>query len=61
MLTAASVSDVMQLQSAFARERFDALMAYSKEMQEMVSKAGAEASEPAKAMFEKAMSYSKAA
>jgi phasin len=61
MLTATSVSDVMQLQSAFARERFDAMVAYSKEMQEMMSKAGAEASEPAKAMFEKAMSFSKAA
>lgn len=61
MLTATSVSDVMQLQTAFARERFEALMTYSKEMQDMVSKAGAEASEPAKAMLEKALSFPKAA
>ncbi len=61
MLTATSLTDAMQLQSAFARERFEALMGYSKEMQEMMSKAGTEASEPAKAMFEKALSFTKAA
>lgn len=61
MLAASSLSDVMELQTTFARDRFDALMAYSKDMQEMMSKAGAEASEPAKAMIEKAMSFAKAA
>jgi phasin family protein len=61
LLTATSPSDAMQLQTAFARERFEALMAYSKDMQAMMSKAGAEASEPAKAMFEKAFSFAKAA
>jgi hypothetical protein len=51
----------MQLQTAFARERFEALMTYSKDMQQMMSKASADASEPAKAMFEKAFSFAKAA
>jgi phasin len=61
LLTATSVSNVMQLQTAFARERFEALMTYSKDMQQMMSKASADASEPAKAMFEKAFSFAKAA
>ena len=61
LVSATSMSDAMQLQAAFARERFEALMSYSKDMQEMMTKAGAEASEPAKTIFEKAFSFAKAA
>lgn len=61
MLAAGSVTDAFAMQTAFARERFEALMGYSKEMQEMMSKAGAEASKPAKAMFDKTVSFAKAA
>lgn len=61
LLTATSLSDAVQLQTAFARERFDAFVSYSKDVQEVVSKAGAEAGKPAKAMFEKSLSFAKAA
>jgi|GraSoiStandDraft_4_1057263.scaffolds.fasta_scaffold897993_1 phasin len=61
LLTAKSVADAVQLQTAFARERFEALVDYSKDVQATLSKVGAEASKPAKAMFDKAMSSAKAA
>jgi phasin len=61
MLTATTVSDALQIQSAFARERFEAFVGYSKEMQDMMAKAGTEASKPAKAMLEKSLSFTKAA
>ncbi len=55
------VADAVQLQTAFARERFEALVDYSKDVQAMVTKAGSEAAKPAKAIFDKAMSSAKAA
>ena len=51
----------MQLQTAFARERFEALVDYSKDVQATLTKVGTEASKPAKAIFDKAMSAAKAA
>jgi phasin len=61
LLTVTSVSDAVQIQSAFARERFEALVDYSKDVQATLNKVGAEATKPAKAIFEKAFSYTKAA
>ncbi len=61
LLTTTSVADAMQLQTSFARERFEALVDYSKEVQATITKVGAEASKPAKAIFDKAMSAAKAA
>ena len=61
LLTATSVSDAIQLQTAFARERFEAFVDYSKDMQDVMSKAGAEAGKPAKAVFEKSLGFAKAA
>ncbi len=55
LLGTTSVADAMQLQTAFARERFEAMVDYSKDVQATVTKAGSEAVAPAKAMFEKAM------
>ena len=61
MLTATSVSDAVQLQTTFARERFEAFVDYSKDVQELVSKASADAGKPAKAIFEKSFAAAKAA
>lgn len=61
LLTTTSVADAVQLQTAFARERFEAFVDYSKDMQASVTKAGTEAAKPAKAVFEKAFSGAKAA
>jgi phasin len=61
LLATTSVADAMQLQTAFARERFEALVDYSKDVQATVQKAGTEATAPAKALFEKALSAAKAA
>ena len=61
LLTTTSVADAVQLQTAFARERFEALVDYSKDVQATITKVGAEASKPAKAIFDKAMSAAKAA
>jgi phasin len=61
LLTTTSVADAVQLQTAFARERFEALVDYSKDVQATLSKVGTEASKPAKAIFDKAMSSAKAA
>jgi phasin len=61
LLTASSISEAIQLQTAFARERFEALVDYSKDAQEMMSKAGADAGRPAKAIFDKTLSFAKAA
>ena len=61
LLTTNSVADAVQMQTAFARERFEALVDYSKDVQATMSKAGAEATKPAQAMIEKAMSAAKAA
>jgi phasin family protein len=56
-----SVSDAVQLQTAFARERFEAFVDYSKDVQEMISKAGAEAGKPAKVILDRTLSFAKAA
>ena len=61
LLTTTSVADAMQLQTAFARERFEALVDYSKDVQATLTKVGTEASKPAKAIFDKALSAAKAA
>lgn len=61
LLATTSVADAVQLQTAFARERFEALVDYSKDVQATVTKAGTEASKPAKAVFEKAFAAAKAA
>jgi phasin len=61
LLATTSVADAMQLQTTFARERFEAMVDYSKDVQATVTKAGSEAVAPAKAMIEKAMSAAKAA
>lgn len=60
LLSTSSVADAVQLQTAFARARFEALVDYSKELQTSVTKFSAEASKPAKAMFDKAMTAGKA-
>jgi phasin family protein len=59
LLTVTSVSDALQLQSSFARERFEALVDYSKNVQSTLTKVGTEATKPAKVMFDRAMSQSK--
>ncbi len=61
LMTATSVADAVQLQTAFARERFEAFVDCSKDVQATVTKAGTEVSKPAKAAFEKAFSAAKAA
>jgi phasin len=61
LLTATSVTDVMQLQAAFARERFQAFVEYSRDVQDMLSRTGIEAAKPAKAMMEKSLAAAKAA
>jgi phasin len=61
LLTTKSVADAVQLQTSFARERFEAIVDYSKYVQATNTKVGTEASKPAKAIFDKAMSAAKAA
>jgi phasin len=61
LLGATSVSDALQLQATFARERFEAMTSYSKDVQGAISKAGAEAAGPAKKLFDQALNSTKAA
>jgi phasin len=61
LLSVTSVADAIQLQTAFARERFEALVDYSKDVQVTLSKVGSEAGKPARALFDRAMSAAKAA
>ncbi|MCC2113314.1 MAG: phasin [Hyphomicrobiales bacterium] len=56
-----SVADMVELQSTFARERFDAFTTQAKEMQELFSKVATETAEPAKSAIEKTMKEFKAA
>ena len=56
-----SVADAFQLQTAFARERFEAFVDYSKDVHSTMNKAGEEATRPAKALFERSLSFAKAA
>jgi phasin len=60
LLAATSVADAFQLQTAFVRERFEAFVDYSKEVQATMQKAGAEASEPAKSLFERTLNLGRA-
>lgn len=61
LLTVTSVADAVQLQTAFARERFEAFVDYSKDVQSTWTKVGAEAAKPARALFDRALSQAKAA
>jgi phasin len=61
LLAVTSLSDAIQLQTAFARERFEALVDYSKDVQSTLTKASTEASKPAKALFDRTLSQAKAA
>lgn len=56
-----SVADAIQMQTAFARERFEAFVDYSKDVQSTLTKYGTEAAKPAKTIFERAMNSAKAA
>jgi phasin len=60
LLNVNSVSDALQLQSNFARERFEAMVDYTKDVQSTLTKVGTEAAKPAKALFDRAMNQSKA-
>ena len=61
LLSTSSFADAVQLQTAFARERFEAFVDYSKDVHATIAKVGTEASKPAKAIFDKALSAAKAA
>jgi phasin len=61
LLTVTSIADLVQLQTAFARERFEAFVDYSKDMQSTLTKVSAEASKPAKAIFDRTVAQAKAA
>jgi phasin len=61
LLTVTTVADAIQLQTAFARERFEAFVDYSKDLQSTLTKVGAEVSKPAKAALDRALAQSKAA
>jgi len=61
LLAATSVADAFQLQSTFARGRFEALIEYSRDMQTAIGQAGAEAGKPATAFFGRTINGAKAA
>ena len=61
LLATRSVADAIQLQTAFARDRFEAFVDYSKEVQSDVTRLGEEAARPAREAFTKALNESKAA
>jgi phasin family protein len=61
LLTVTSVADAVQIQTAFARERFEAFVDYSKDVQTTLSKVSTEATKPAKTLFDKALSTAQAA
>lgn len=56
-----SVSEAVELQTAFARERFDAASAQAKEIQDTLTKVAEETTAPTKAAFEKGFASFKAA
>ncbi len=55
LLGAKSLAEAIELQSSFVREQFDVFSAQAKDMQDLATKALAEAGEPMKDMFDKAM------
>ena len=59
LLAVTSVADAIQLQSAFLRERFEAFVDYSKDVQGALTKVSSEAGKPAKALLERTMSQAK--
>lgn len=61
MFAVKTVADVVELQSAFTRDRFEAFTAQAKELQELVSKVATDTAEPAKSAIEKTMKDIKAA
>ena len=61
LLATRSVADAIQLQTAFARDRFDAFVDYAKEVQSEVTKLSEEAARPAREAFAKALNETKAA
>jgi len=61
LLGVTSVSDAIQLQTAFARERFEAFVDYSKDVQSALTKVTSEAGKPAKALLDRTLSQAKAA
>ena len=61
LLGTSSVADAVQLQTAFVRERFEAFIDYSKDVQATLNKVGAEATKPAKEAFDRVLNLSKAA
>ena len=61
LLKTNSIGDALQLQTTFARARFEALVDYSKDVQATLTKVGTEASKPAKAILDKTLSLAKAA
>ncbi|HYO80662.1 MAG TPA: phasin [Bryobacteraceae bacterium] len=61
LLGVTSVSDAVQLQTAYARERFEAFVDYSKEVQSSVGKISSDASKPAKVLFDRTVRQDKAA
>jgi phasin len=61
LLGTRSVADAIQLQTAFARDRFEAFVDYTKEVQSEVTKLGEEAARPARDAFNKALKETKAA
>jgi phasin len=60
LLGTRSVADALQLQTAFARDRFDAFVDYAKDVQAGVTKLTEEAARPAHEAFNKALNESKA-
>ncbi|MFK7792258.1 MAG: phasin family protein [Devosiaceae bacterium] len=61
IMSVKSVSEAVELQTAFARERFDASSAQAKDMQAKVTKMTEEASKPVKDAMAKGMDAFKAA
>ena len=61
LIGATSVSEAVQLQTSFTRDRFEAFMEHSKDVQATLGKASAEAAKPARTLFDRALSQAKAA
>lgn len=59
LLGTRSVADALQLQTSFARDRFEAFADYAKDVQTGVAKLSEEAARPAQQAFNKAVNESK--
>lgn len=57
LLGVTSVTDAVQLQTAFMRERFESLVDYSKDVQATCEKVANEAAKPAKTLFDRAVTH----